>query len=60
MNTNLQDLISKINKLEDELYKLNQSKDINKADLSKLKLRLKEIKKIFNSRIYALQTMRSS
>ena len=45
MNTNLQDLISKINKLEDELYKLNESKDTNKADLSKLKLRLKEIKK---------------
>ena len=45
MNTNLQDLISKINKLEDELHKVNQSKDNNKADLTNLKLRLKEIKK---------------
>ena len=45
MNTNLQDLISKINKLDDELYKLNESKDNNNADLSKLKLQVKEIKK---------------
>ena len=45
MNTNLQDLISKINKLDHELYKLNESKDNNNADLSKLKLQVKEIKR---------------
>jgi chromosome segregation ATPase len=45
MNINLQELNSKINKIEEELYKLNESKDTNKHDLSNLKLRLKEIKK---------------